>query len=185
VAHEAVAQAAAPADHASEGGLGAEVITDHLSAAGELGLMAFSVLIAVAGILVARRFYVTHPDLPDRLAARWRGAHTLLFHKYYVDELYDATAIKGTMVGGRGLWPFDRVVVDGAVNGSGWLTRVSSWGSHMIDKYVVDGLVNLVGWIAERGSFVVRRLQTGLVQNYALLMVLGVFAFLTLYLIAR
>jgi NADH-quinone oxidoreductase subunit L len=184
-AHEAAAVPAVTQPGVEAGLAGAEGATDHLTTAGELGLMALSVLIAVAGILVARRFYLTHPDLPDRLAARWRGAHTLLFNKYYVDELYDATAIKGTLVSGRGLWTFDRIVVDGAVNGSGWLTRVSSWASGMFDKHVVDGLVNLVGWIAQEGSFFVRRLQTGLVQNYALLMVLGVFAFLTLYLIAR
>jgi NADH-quinone oxidoreductase subunit L len=55
----------------------------------------------------------------------------------------------------------------------------------MIDKYVVDGAVNLVAWTAGRGSFLVRRIQTGLVQNYALLMVLGIFAFLTVFLLAR
>ena len=183
-AREAGAGAAAGAEH-GPGAAAAEEGAHHLSTAGELGLMVLSVLIAVAGVLAARRFYFTHPELPDRLAARWRGAHALLFNKYYVDELYDATAIKGTVAGGRGLWTFDRVVIDGAVDGSGWLTRVSAWGSHMFDKHVVDGLVNLVGWIAEEGSFFVRRLQTGLVQNYALLMVVGVFAFLTLYLVAR
>ncbi|MBE3032222.1 MAG: NADH-quinone oxidoreductase subunit L [Actinobacteria bacterium] len=159
--------------------------TVHLSGAAELGLMLFSVLVAVAGILTAHHFYLTRPEIPGRLAARFRGAHTLLFNKYYVDELYNATAIDGTLASGRGLWAFDRTVVDGAVNGSGWLTRVSAWASHMVDKHVVDGLVNLVAWTAGQGSFFVRRLQTGLVQTYALLMLFGVFAFLTIYLIAR
>jgi NADH-quinone oxidoreductase subunit L len=157
----------------------------HMSRTGEIGLMIFSVLIAAAGISVARQFYLANPGIPARLAERFPGAHATLFHKYYVDELYNATAINGTLQGGRGLWTFDRTVVDGAVNGSGWLTRLSAWASHMIDKHVVDGLVNLVGWTAGQGSFFVRRVQTGLVQNYALLMVFGVFAFLTLYLIAR
>jgi NADH-quinone oxidoreductase subunit L len=76
-------------------------------------------------------------------------------------------------------------VVDGAVDGSGAFTRLSAWFSHMADKYVVDGLVNFVGWVAGEGSYLVRRIQTGLLQNYALLMVFGVFAFLTIYLIAR
>ena len=49
----------------------------------------------------------------------------------------------------------------------------------------VDGAVNATGWSAGEGSFLVRRGQTGLVQNYALLIILGVFAFLTLYLVAR
>jgi NADH-quinone oxidoreductase subunit L len=156
-----------------------------LSNGATLGLMFFSVLIAVAGILTARHFYVRNPELPIRLAARWRGAHSLLYNKYFVDELYDATAIRGTFAAARALFTFDRRVVDGAVNGSASVTQIASWLSHMSDKYVVDGAVNLLAWTAGRGSFLVRRIQTGLVQNYALLMVLGIFAFLTVFLLAR
>jgi NADH-quinone oxidoreductase subunit L len=157
----------------------------HLSHASEIGLMAMSVILAVGGILAARHVYLSRPGMAASLERRWAGVHRLLFHKYYVDEVYDATAIRGTLASGRGLWTFDTRVVDGAVNAWGWLTLAGSWLSHMIDKYVVDGLVNLVGWSAGEGSFVLRRIQTGLVQNYALLMVLGVFAFLTVYLFAR
>jgi len=181
-AHEPTAEApsveAAPADHA-EG-----AADEHASTTVEIGLMLLSVTIAVGGILLARHFYLTRPDIPGRLAARWPGLHRLLYDKYYVDELYDRTAIRGTMSGSRGLFAFDRTVVDGAVNGSGALTQIGAWVSHMIDKYVVDGLVNLVGWSAAEGSFLFRRLQTGLIQNYALMMLIGVFAFLTLYLLA-
>jgi len=157
----------------------------HLSRTAELGLMLLSVLVAVGGILFARHLYVNNPAIPARLAERWPGPRALLFNKYYVDELYDATAIRGTLFGARGLFGFDRVVVDGAVNGSAALTRITSWFSHMADKYVVDGAVNLVGWTAGEGSLFLRRLQTGLVQNYALLMLVGIFLFLTLFLIAR
>jgi NADH-quinone oxidoreductase subunit L len=170
----------------AEGAPGAEGAAEAaMSNAGALGLMFFSVLIAVVGILTARHFYLLNPELPARLAARWRGAHALLYNKYFVDELYDATAIRGTFAAARGCFAFDRRVVDGAVNGSAWLTQIASWLSHMIDKYVVDGAVNLLAWTAGRGSFLVRRIQTGLVQNYALLMVLGIFAFLTVFLLAR
>ena len=147
--------------------------------------MLLSVLVAVGGILIARHFYISRPGIAGAMAERWRGLHALLFHKYYVDELYDATAIRGTMAGARGLWTFDRTIVDGAVNGSGVVTRITSWFSHMADKYIVDGAVNLVGWTAGEGSLFLRRLQTGLVQNYALLMLLGIFVFLTVYLFAR
>jgi NADH-quinone oxidoreductase subunit L len=151
----------------------------------ELGLMGFSVLIAVVGIGLAWKFYVTSPEISEGLAQRWAGAHRTLLNKYYVDELYDATVISGTMSGGRGLWTFDRKVVDGVVNGTGWLTMFSSWFSGLTDKNVVDGAVNLVGWTAQESSYWFRRLQTGLVQNYALLMLFGIFAFVSLYLIAR
>ena len=157
----------------------------HVSAGTELGLMGFSVLIAVAGILLARKFYVTSPEISDRLAERWAGAHRVLSHKYYVDELYNATAIGGTFAAGRGLWTFDRNVVDGVVNGSGWITIISAWFSGLTDRTVVDGLVNLVGWIVQESSHAFRRFQTGLVQNYALLMLFGIFAFVSMYLFAR
>ena len=109
----------------------------------------------------------------------------MLSNKYYVDELYNATFVKGTMVSAFGLWTFDRRVVDGAVNGSGWLTVFSSWVSNLLDRYVVDSAVNLVGRAAQESSFVFRRVQTGLIQNYALLMLFGVFAFVSIYLLAR
>ena len=102
-----------------------------------------------------------------------------------MDELYDATVIAGTMGSAKGLWAFDRRVVDGAVNGTGWLTIFASWASHLVDKYLVDGLVNLVGSVLQESSFIFRRFQTGLIQNYALLMLFGVFAFVSLYLLVR
>jgi len=145
--------------------------------------MAFSVLIAIGGIALAYKIYVTNPDASERLAQRWAGIHRTLLNKYYVDEMYDATVISGTFASARGLWTFDRRVVDGAVNGSGWITLVGSWFSGLTDRAVVDGLVNLVGRICEEGSFWFRRLQTGLVQNYALLMLFGIFAFVSIYLL--
>ena len=157
----------------------------HISHTAELGLMALSVLIAVGGILFACRNYVWRPAAADRLAARLAGTHRLLTNKYYVDELYDATVVNGTMSGARNLWRFDGAVVDGAVNGAGWTTRASSVVSHVLDKYVVDGLVNLVGWICREGSYGFRRVQTGLIQNYAFATLVGVFAFVTWFLVGR
>jgi NADH-quinone oxidoreductase subunit L len=157
----------------------------HASRNVELGLMLFSVLIAAAGIALAYRFYVTKPEISEQLAERWAGAHRLLLNKYYVDELYGATIIAATFNAARGLWTVDRNVVDGAVNGTGKLTVVSSWFSGLTDRTVVDGLVNLVGWIVQESSHAFRRLQTGLVQNYALLMLFGIFAFVSIYLLSR
>jgi NADH-quinone oxidoreductase subunit L len=185
------AQGAAPAVGQST----AAVVGQDLSPAGEkepevpraveLGLMGLSVLVAVMGIGAAWKFYVTSPEISENLAHQWPGAHRTLSNKYYVDELYDATIISGVMSSGRALWTFDRNVVDGAVNGSGWITLLSSWLSGLADRHIVDGAVNLVGWVAQESSYWFRRLQTGLVQNYALLMLFGVFAFLSVYLFVR
>ena len=189
VPHAAETAAAEPAQPVEAAGTAEAVATaheePHVSHAAELGLMFFSVMIAVAGIWTAYRFYVRSPETADNLKERYAGAHNVLYNKYYVDELYDATFVKGTMKSAFGLWTVDRRVVDGAVNGSGWLTVFASWVSSLIDRYVVDGAVNLVGRSSEESSFVFRRVQTGLIQNYALLMLAGVFAFVSIYLLVR
>ncbi len=168
----------APATGEAEG-------AEPISWAGEIGLMALSVLVAAAGLGLAYRFYVTKPEVADHLKEQWAGPHRILLHKYYVDELYGATVIKGVMSSARGLWAVDRNVVDGVVNGAGWVTLASSWLSSLTDRSVVDGLVNLVARVCEEASFWFRRVQTGLVQNYALVMLIGVFAFVSVYLFMR
>jgi NADH-quinone oxidoreductase subunit L len=183
-------RAGAPAAEAAEAPAGApaEGESHHepeVSRGVEIGLMIFSVFVAIVGISLAWKFYVTSPQLSAQLAERWDGAHRLLSNKYYVDELYQATVISGTFSAGRGLWTVDRNLVDGAVNGTGWLTVIGAWFSGLTDRRLVDGLVNLVGDIIQEGSHVFRRLQTGLVQNYALLMLVGIFAFVSIYLLVR
>jgi NADH-quinone oxidoreductase subunit L len=157
----------------------------HVSRGEELGLMGLSVLIALIGIALAWKFYVISPEIAGQLAARFSGAHTLLSRKYYVDELYGATAIAATWASARGLWAVDRGGIDGVVNGTARLTVVSSWLSGLADRSIVDGIVNLVGRVVQEGSHLFRRLQTGLVQTYALLMLFGIFAFVSLYLFVR
>jgi NADH-quinone oxidoreductase subunit L len=182
------AQAAEPVQEAAAAqAAGAEAAHEepHISHGAELGLMAFSVMIALIGIYTAYRFYVVSPSTADGLKERYSGLHSLLYNKYFVDELYNSTFVGGTMKSAFGLWAFDRRVVDGGVNGSGWLTVFMSWVSSLIDRYVVDGAVNLVGRSSEESSFVFRRIQTGLIQNYALLMLAGVCAFVSIYLLVR
>jgi NADH-quinone oxidoreductase subunit L len=176
-AHVESHEPAAAAEHEGE--------EPHYSKGVELGLMAFSVLVALAGIGTAYRFYVTAPEISDSLATRFAGAHRTLSNKYYVDELYQATAINGTFAAARGLWTVDRNVVNGAVDGTASVTKISSVISGLTDSNLVDGLVNLIGLIVQESSHAFRRLQTGLVQNYAMVMLFGIFAFVTVYLLVR
>ncbi len=157
----------------------------HLSVVSELGLMGVSVAAGVFGLWLALTLYTRRQDVPARLAARLSGVYRVLLNKYYVDEAYDATFVAGTLASARGLWRFDRVVVDGFVNGWQRVTMFMAWLSQLSDRYVVDALVNLTAAVAHRLSFTFRRAQTGLIQNYALLMLVGVFTFVSLYLIAR
>jgi NADH-quinone oxidoreductase subunit L len=163
----------------SSAGLGTVPHVSHLV---QLAVMVGSVLIAVAAILTARFLYLVRPELSAMLAGRWPGLHAALSNQLYIDELYRATIVRATLAASRQLREIDRRVVDAVVDGVGTVTQIAAWLSHMSDKYLVDGLVVGVGRGAGRVSFLVRSLQTGLVQNYALLMLSGLFALLTLYL---
>jgi NADH-quinone oxidoreductase subunit L len=152
----------------------------------ELLLMAASVAVALGGIFVAWSFYKAHPEIPERLADSAAGLHRLLLNKYYVDEMYGKLFVRGvTLGGGNTLHAMDRFVVDGGdgevrsglgVNGVAWATRdVVAGGSNLWDRYVVDGAVNLTAGILDNFSYVFRAVQNGLVQSYALAMLIGIF----------
>ena len=144
----------------------------HASYAVEYALMGLSVALAAAGIWFAYRRYWAGPTRDSALAGS--RAYRTLLNKYYVDEIYDATAVQGAVRGGEGLFRFDQKVVDGAVNGSASLTRLTGDLSDLSDQNLVDRAVNLVAEILAAASTRFRRLQTGLFQNYALLMLFAV-----------
>jgi NADH-quinone oxidoreductase subunit L len=167
------------------------VIAKHAEAAAEksggygteYALMLASVLVAAFGIWLARRLYLQHPNVPERLAVRFSGAYRLLYNKYYVDQIYDAMFVNRTKDLATALGAFDRGVINGlGVDGVGWLTRTVSQVSMVWDSWVVDGLVNLAARIAWVLSIPVRMLQSGRVGSYALFIVLGVMAGLFYYL---
>jgi NADH-quinone oxidoreductase subunit L len=152
----------------------------------ELGLMLLSVAVAGVGIWVATRFYRSAPVIPERLAAAWPGVHRALLNKYWVDELYNALVVRGLVLGGgNALFASDRFVVDGGdgevrpglgVNGVTWGTRdVVAKASNLWDRWVVDGAVNLTAFVLDNLSYAVRSVQNGLVQHYALSMLVGIF----------
>ncbi|HEX7830831.1 MAG TPA: proton-conducting transporter membrane subunit, partial [Thermoanaerobaculia bacterium] len=158
------------------------------SHATEYILMAISVAIAAFGIFLAYRFYKADPlwSTPKRLATNFAFVHRVLENKYYVDELYAKTAIAGTLALSRILWWFDMWIVDGIVNGVRHATVVVfGHGSNLVDKYLVDGAVNGVAAGAKGGSMMLRRMQSGLVQNYALIMGGGIVLIALVYLFMK
>jgi NADH-quinone oxidoreductase subunit L len=104
--------------------------------------------------------------------------YKLFLNKWYIDELYDALFVNRAKGGGVSLWKFDSKIVDGLVNGSGWTTVKGAVGSSWWDRWIVDGLVRFIGGFIKTVSWPVRLIQTGYVQNYALVMVLGILVFI-------
>ena len=148
----------------------------------EYALMLASVLIALAGIWLARLFYIQRTDLPGKLASSFSGLYQLVYRKYYMDEVYDALFVNRAKDLGTTLALFDAKVIDAlGVDGTGWLTRFASRLSIWWDTWIVDGLVNLAARMVWLFSYPVRMVQTGLVSSYALLIVLGVLVVLGYY----
>jgi NADH-quinone oxidoreductase subunit L len=140
-----------------------------------LVLGAVAVVAGMIGLLLAWQ-------ASSRLWEPQGGFANLLRNKWYVDEIYDALFVHGLAKGGgRLLGRFDSRVVDGGVNGTGWLTRVSSTCSIWWDTWVIDGAVRLSAFLVKLSSYPVRILQTGYLQSYALFFVLGAALFFGYY----
>ena len=57
-------------------------------------LTGWPVIVGILGLLVAWWFYIKSPETPKRLAKSLHGLYTLIFHKYYVDEIYAALIVR-------------------------------------------------------------------------------------------
>jgi NADH-quinone oxidoreductase subunit L len=140
----------------------------------ETMLMALSILVAVLGWWLAYEFYRTKKFAPELVARKMGPVYRLLFHKYYVDEIYDALIVNRTKDLGTLLGRFDAKVIDGVgVDGTGWLARFGSSVSMWWDKWIIDGLLNFGAKFTQLLSFPIRFLQTGTFSSYALLILLG------------
>jgi NADH-quinone oxidoreductase subunit L len=121
----------------------------HLSLSTEWILILISVAVAFLGIYIAYIFYIKKPQTPHNLCAKFPSLYKLLYNKYYVDEIYEATIIQPLVRGSEIVYDnFDLKVIDGTVNGSAKTT----------------------GWFGKFLSY----FQTGLIKDYALIFILGV-----------
>jgi len=105
----------------------------------ETTLVLISVMAGAAGILLAFLFYVIKPGLADGLSRAFGPVYRLVYDKYRVDELYDATVVHPIRDGSRLLlWRgFDVGVIDGVVNGAGSVARLIGGGlRHMQSGYI-------------------------------------------------
>jgi NADH-quinone oxidoreductase subunit L len=124
------------------------------SAAAEWAATAAAFAAGLAGLGLGHLLYARRPELSTALAQRFAGVRSLLAHKYWVDEIYDATVVR----------PLHR------------LSDAVLWRA--VDVRLIDGLVNLLAGFTKAFSYVFRFAQSGYVQTYALVLVLGVLVLL-------
>jgi NADH-quinone oxidoreductase subunit L len=155
----------------------------HHSATLEYLLMISSVAVAGAGIWLAYRVYVQRPAVAEMMASGFPRLHKVLYNKYYVDEIYNAVIIQPIKQLCLALAWFDLKVIDGIVNGSAFVTVKTAIVAVWVDINIVDLLVNLTGAIVNFFGGLLRRIQTGLVQNYGLISLYMFFILLAVYLV--
>jgi NADH-quinone oxidoreductase subunit L len=158
----------------------------HSGAGWEWALMAASVAVAFAGWLIARALYKdARSTVPATVAAKFPRVYRIVYNKYYVDELYQATVLRGTALLARGLAIFDGTVIDGLVNGVAAVGRFICNVEGAFDRYLVDGAVNLVADSVIRLGRQFRRLQTGRIQHYLYAAVAGALVVIGLNFLVR
>ena len=169
---EMTPHAAAPGGHGE--GHGAEGEHDaHLVHLAHTYAMYSSVAVGTLGIFLAFVVYSFGWINPDRVANAMKPLHNFLVNKWYFDELYEATVIKGSKALSRGLAWFDLHVVDGLVNLAAQLGIFVSFLVGKFDNYVVDGAVNGLASATTGSGSVLRRLQTGKLYHYVFVLAGG------------
>jgi NADH-quinone oxidoreductase subunit L len=144
--------------------------------------MVLSLTVAGLGILLAFAVYAWRKISADAVAEALAPVHAFLQKKWWFDEVYTGVVVGGLLAWTRALRWFDNTVIDGAVNGAGWVTRGVSFIGGKFDNVVIDGLVNATAYLSGFGGLVLRKFQTGSVQTYLVFVVAGV---MVLYVIFR
>jgi NADH-quinone oxidoreductase subunit L len=133
----------------------------------EFGLMGLSVAVASLGILLAYLMYYRRTIRPEFFTEAFGGSlYEAVLNKWYVDEIYQATIVNGTLALARAMAWFDRTIIDGMVNGAATVVRLISQVGGLIDTYLVDGAVNGVASATWMIGGQMRKLQTGTINAY-------------------
>lgn len=122
------------------------------------GMMQPPFWLAIFGVFLAWLFYIRKPELPGRVTASMTPVYDLLMNKYYIDDFNQKFFADGTVKLGRLLSKYgDTVFIDG------WL---------------VNGSAKAVGYFSK----ILKPLQTGLVNQYAFAMIIGLLVLMTWFL---
>ena len=122
----------------------------------DFGFSIWPVLLAVTGIALATYLYKTENKKPQQIASSLGGFYKLAYQKFYIDEIY--------------LFITRKIIFN-------LIGRPAAW----IDKHIIDGFMNLLATITEKISWIIRGIQSGKVQNYALYFFGGIIGLAALF----
>ena len=116
----------------------------------EILLMTVSIAAVLSAIYFALYIYRKNPQIAENVSGKFKGLYNLLLNKYFVDEIYEAAVVQPIQNGSeKFLWK-------------------------IFDVKFIDGIVNGTASLVEKGSGVIRKIQTGVAQSYAVVMMIGI-----------
>jgi len=117
-------------------------------------------LASVFGIILAYVFYIYKTTLPKNLKMRFTFLYDISLNKYYFDEIYDLILVQP-------------------------IKKISYWFAEFVDSKIIDNYgPNGAASISRKFSEYISRMQSGMIYNYALAMLVGIIFIITWYLIA-
>ncbi|HTQ38673.1 MAG TPA: proton-conducting transporter membrane subunit, partial [Pirellulales bacterium] len=134
-------------------------------------IIAFST--ALAGFLLATVFYAWRLLNPEEVKNQFSRLYGFLWHKWYFDELYNVIFVQPVLFVSRRIADFDKRVIDRFIDGCALAVRGVSTIDDTIDRWFVDGLVNGVARAIHSTGLSMRRMQTGRLRQYVMLIVVG------------
>ena len=135
----------------------------------------------LGGIFLAASLYWWGYLSPEDVRRQFAPIYTLLWNKYYFDELYDAIFVQPTLLVSRFIALIDKNWIDGLIDFSARLTvGFSRAWDLIVDRGMVDSLANLTAtWTYSLGTSL-KVVQTGRIRQYVLFIVVGAIAIFVL-----
>jgi NADH-quinone oxidoreductase subunit L len=116
----------------------------------EILLMVVTTILVIGSIYCAVRIYLKNPQIAEKISVRFKMLYNLLLNKYFIDEIYEVAVVQPIQKGSEQiLWKF-------------------------FDVSIIDNIVNGLAKIVGKFSGIIKKVQTGIVQSYALMMVAGI-----------
>ena len=123
-----------------------------------IAIAGLSTVMALLGIGLAYLMYIARAISPEGMGRAFRPIHTLLYRKYFMDELYEDVIVRGVFYKG--------------------IAYALDW----VDKSVVDKITNFCGWLGANTGTAIRQVQTGQLQAYGMSISVGILIIFAIFL---
>ncbi len=112
-------------------------------------------IVMLLGVLIAWMAYIRDTSIPGKFVEQFRNLHNFVYNKWYFDELYNLIFVRPAFWLGRKFW------------------KIGDEG--IIDRFGPNG----AAWLVSKGTVAARKVQSGYLYSYALVMLLGLVAAVT------